>query len=253
MRKTLNIIMIFCALACQFANAEPHDYTKYRNCSGEEDLSLSEMSNPKKIETTAVFNKNGYHFETILYNYKAKLGSEWVSGSSCTTVDQNRKIILGVSNGSSTYCGGNWNKTLNHPTWKIWGDDSNAGQQEFIPSFMLKSDINSKQKKLDNEIDSIYSNLKCMYQPYAKADIEEINNTAFFLGQLGQPKKAIELLSEVIKLDPNRAVAYFNIADSYMSLGQKDSAIQNYKKYIQLMKTKGLETKIPQRVLELVK
>lgn len=253
MRKTLNVIMIFCASACQFDNAESHDYKKYRNCSGEEDLFLSEMSNPKKIETSTVFNKNDYHFETILYNYKVKLGNKWISDSSCITVDQNRKVILDISKGSSTYCGGDWDKTLNHPAWKIWGDDSNEGQQEFIPSFILKRYIALKQKQPDSEIDRVYFNFKCMYQPYVKDDIEEINNTAFYFSQLGQLKKAIELLNEVVKLDHNRAVAYLNIADSYLALGKKDFAIQNYKKYIQLMQAKGLKTKIPLRVLECIK
>lgn len=253
MKGIFKISIVACTLACQFANAKSYDYKKFKNCSGADEVTISEMSNPKNIETSMVFNKSGYRFETIMYHYKVILGKNLVTDSFCTTVDQNRKIILAVSKGSSTYCGGDWDQALNHPAWKIWGDDSNDGRQELIPSFILEKIIDSTQKQTGSEIDSFYLNFKCMYQPYNKADIEEVNNTAFYLSQLGQPKKAIELLNEVIKLDPNRAVAYFNIADSYMGIGQKDLAIKDYKKYVQLMKAIKLDKKIPKRVLDAIK
>jgi tetratricopeptide (TPR) repeat protein len=253
MKGIFKMSIIVCALVCQFVNAESHDYRKFKNCSGADEVTISEMDNPKNIETTIVFNKNDYRFETIVYHYKVRLGKNLVTDSTCTTVDQNRKIILAVSKGSSTYCGGDWDQALNHPAWKVWGDDSNDGRQEFIPSFILEKVIASTQKQTVSEIDSFYSNFNCMYQPYNKADIEEVNNTAFYLSQLGQPQKAIELLNEVIKLDPNRAVAYFNIADSYIGIGQKYLAIKNYKKYVQLMKANKLDKKIPKRVWDAIK
>lgn len=84
-----------------------------------------------------------------------------------------------------------------------------------------------------------------------KKDEEYLNNIAYFVQKNGGNYEAILLLKEILRNNPNRIPAYLNIADAYMAIGKKDLAIKNYENYVELMKSKSLERKIPPRVLKL--
>lgn len=85
-------------------------------------------------------------------------------------------------------------------------------------------------------------------------NIEESNNVAYFLEQLGAYKESIILLKEILIKQPDRLVAYLNLADAYWGLNNKGEAKKSYQKYIALMKSQGKDLKkIPQRVYDRIK
>jgi tetratricopeptide (TPR) repeat protein len=85
-------------------------------------------------------------------------------------------------------------------------------------------------------------------------DINLYNNIAFVLSKNKLFSEAIYILEKVIKIDASRVVAYLNIADSYWETNQKVKAIENYKKYVQLMKEQKKDLKkIPKYVYERIK
>ncbi len=82
--------------------------------------------------------------------------------------------------------------------------------------------------------------------------IQYLNDYAFFLSETDRYKEAIPILEKVINLSPERVVAYLNLGDCYYKEYQKsnkksdkEKVIENYKKYVSLLK-KG--AKIPERV-----
>jgi hypothetical protein len=76
------------------------------------------------------------------------------------------------------------------------------------------------------------------------------NDLGFLFEESGHYGEAVELLSYVVAQNPDRAVAYLNLADSYWGLGKKELAAENYKKYNSLMVQSGKTAKIPKRVIE---
>ncbi|WP_198306422.1 tetratricopeptide repeat protein [Arcobacter vandammei] len=96
-------------------------------------------------------------------------------------------------------------------------------------------------------------------------DIEFSSNIASFLIEAKIYKEVIPLLEEIIKQEPNRTIAYLNLADAYLEMSKENEKNENYKvaveyyknlskenyeKYIELMKQDNKEEKIPKRVLE---
>lgn len=83
-----------------------------------------------------------------------------------------------------------------------------------------------------------------------KENIGMLNDYAFYAEKYGQPIPAIIILNGIINRDPERVVAYLNLADAYWDINSFDSARTKYKKYIELMKKEGKENKIPSIVFE---
>jgi len=83
-----------------------------------------------------------------------------------------------------------------------------------------------------------------------KEYVEILNNYAFFLGQDGRFKEAVDILRNVLEIAPGRVVAYLNIADALWEQKEKQEAIQNYKKYIELMRKRNKTHLVPSRVWE---
>ena len=77
-----------------------------------------------------------------------------------------------------------------------------------------------------------------------------LNDYAYFLSSDKQYKEAEQYLKRVNTLCPDRAVAYFNLGDVYWETDNKTLAVDNYKKYVTLVKNKNV---IPQQVLERIK
>lgn len=81
-------------------------------------------------------------------------------------------------------------------------------------------------------------------------NVELINNFAFYAEKYGQPIPAIIILNGIIDKQPNRVVAYLNLADAYWDVKDFGSAKNKYKKYIELMREAGKGGKIPTKVFD---
>jgi tetratricopeptide (TPR) repeat protein len=83
---------------------------------------------------------------------------------------------------------------------------------------------------------------------------ENLNNKGYFLYKLKFYDASLLYFNKTIQLFPYRTVAYLNIADNYWELKDKANAIDNYKKYIQLMNDQKKDLKkIPKYVFERIK
>lgn len=88
----------------------------------------------------------------------------------------------------------------------------------------------------------------------SKANLDDYNNVAYILSRNGNQKVAIELLQQIIKKFPSRAVAYLNLADSYWCIGENVKAKTNYSEYLSLMKSQKKDlNKIPQYAKDRIK
>lgn len=85
-------------------------------------------------------------------------------------------------------------------------------------------------------------------------DIKNSNDIAYYLEEAKIYDEAIFILKSIIKKEPTRTVAYLNLADSYWAINKKDLAKENYKKYVELMKSQNKDLKkIPKQVWERIK
>ena len=58
-----------------------------------------------------------------------------------------------------------------------------------------------------------------------------VNNLGFTLFKFEKYEESIGWLQKAIEIDPQRVVAYVNLADAYMKLGKTAEARQYYEKY----------------------
>lgn len=85
-------------------------------------------------------------------------------------------------------------------------------------------------------------------------DIKNSNDIAYYLEEAQIYEEAIFILKSIIIKSPTRTVAYLNLAESYWAIGNQDLAKENYKKYVELMKSQKKDlTKIPKQVWERIK
>jgi hypothetical protein len=84
-------------------------------------------------------------------------------------------------------------------------------------------------------------------------NVAAYNDLGFFLEQTKQYKEAIEVLNAVVADFPDRTVAYLNLGDAYMGLGDTEKAKTQYRKYVELMGKIDKKNKIPERVLKAIK
>ncbi|NOR55457.1 MAG: tetratricopeptide repeat protein [Sulfurovum sp.] len=82
--------------------------------------------------------------------------------------------------------------------------------------------------------------------------LTQYNNIAYYLQKAGANKEAIYLLEKIVAKFPQRTVAYYNLGDAYWELGEKEKAIESYSKYVEQMKKRGKEKKVPGEVLKRV-
>jgi tetratricopeptide (TPR) repeat protein len=100
---------------------------------------------------------------------------------------------------------------------------------------------------------SIKKAIKNYPQEFFKSP-EILNDKGYFLYKLKFYDASLIYFIKTIQLFPKRSVAYLNIADNYWALNQKEIAIENYKKYMQLMKEQKKDLKkIPKYVFERTK
>lgn len=123
---------------------------------------------------------------------------------------------------------------LHEKTFKLYKDGDKADAAEQVRQFFSKN--NSVSVK-----GLIYKN-----------NIDQYNDLGFFLEQGEKYAEAVNVLEEVVKVAPERTVAYINLGDAYWGLKNKENATGSYREYIKFMKKNGKENKIPKRVLERV-
>ncbi|NUG82697.1 tetratricopeptide repeat protein, partial [Acinetobacter bereziniae] len=121
---------------------------------------------------------------------------------------------------------GMWDKKEKTP---VWVDDI-AGGRGLVTYFHYNISNNLKNLNKNNisKIEQQITTLQCQLPFYNIDDVVELNDAAFYLNQLGHPKVSLEILKKVIQLDPNRTVAYLNLADAYLALKNKNQARSNY-------------------------
>lgn len=111
-----------------------------------------------------------------------------------------------------------------------------AGKSPMESAYLLKKNgIESiiEAKPEDMTVD-LYSNI--------------LNNYAFFLHEAGKDKfKVINILQQVIKISPERAVAYLNIGDAYYEINQ-EVAKAYYRRYIDIMYKNKKLALVPEKV-----
>lgn len=85
-------------------------------------------------------------------------------------------------------------------------------------------------------------------------DTDKLNDVAYYLEQSGAYKESILFLNEIIDNNPQRVVAWLNLADAQWGDNKKKDAKLSYKKYIYLMEVQKKDIKkIPKRAYERIK
>lgn len=102
-----------------------------------------------------------------------------------------------------------------------------------------------------------YENLFLLIKekPITTNTLDKYNNLAFYIAQTKEGSfKAVYLYNEILDKFPTIVVAYLNLGDCYWNMGIEDLAKENYKKYIELMKSQKKDlNKIPKQVWERIK
>ena len=96
----------------------------------------------------------------------------------------------------------------------------------------------------DKILDTLYGN------PGSSSASRLLNEYGFYLAEAGDPKAAVDVLETVLTEDPQRTVAYLNIADAQFALGRLSAARASYARYRELMTEQGKADRIPPRVGE---
>lgn len=119
--------------------------------------------------------------------------------------------------------------------------------RSIISSYRNKGQLDYRYFQLKNGILVSFEENKL-----TQKTLTQYNNIAYHLQKAGAHKEAVYLLEKILEKFPNRTVAYYNLADGYWALGDKDKARKSYSTYIEQMCHKGLQKKIPKEVLKRV-
>jgi tetratricopeptide (TPR) repeat protein len=76
--------------------------------------------------------------------------------------------------------------------------------------------------------------------------IAAVNNYAYYLQLQGKHAEVIPVFQKIIELDPERTVAYLNLADSLWAVGEKNQARKRYSEYVCLCQKQNYEV-VPAR------
>lgn len=230
----------FFYLPLLFPIAVSAETIKFRDCTGLDGEQPRFVTMTIEKDMSAWFNPERSDL-VMLHDKSAKSSAE------CLIVYMKRKIILRANRESELFCAGSWVDDK-QPIWKHSYDSSPDGFDDLSRKNEIKNLV-SPSGKVNFSLDTF----NCMNPFLLPSEVEDVNNLGFKLAEEKHYADSIAVYKKVLAASPSRIVAYFNIADSYSALGKKELAIQNYKKYIQLMKASKLEEKIPQRVLDAVR
>lgn len=236
MKVKILFILLSSVLFTANANSES---LKYKNCSSINlsNTSVSSLSNV--IPPEYLYSTKKYIFFTApVVNEDERY---------CLIINKKNSVIVdAIPTMLRDMCGGKWDKTKDVPVWVV----DVAGGRGAVDSFNYSTAQKLKKlKKLNKpEIKDIIDNINCQLSTYTKEDVQELNDSAFYLYQLGYYNESLKILNYVINLDSSRTVAYLNIADTYLALKNEDQAKKNYIIYAEKMKKLGLVSKIPNRI-----
>jgi tetratricopeptide (TPR) repeat protein len=91
------------------------------------------------------------------------------------------------------------------------------------------------------------------YVSISNQNLTTLNDFAYKLENIN-PDITINILQKILEKFPNRTVAYLNLADTYWAIGNQELAKENYKRYVEIMKSQKKDlTKIPKQVWERIK
>lgn len=225
---------------CNYVYAND-SFLGYTNCSAL-DLNHAQVSlSLKDIPKDYIYRTQYYSFLSL----PIAKGNE----NYCLIInDKNQVIVDAIPKMLSNTCGGMWDKKESTP---VWVDDI-AGGRGLVTYFHynISNSLKNLNKNNISKIEQQITTLQCQLSSYNIDDVVELNDAAFYLNQLGHPKVSLEILKKVIQLDPNRTVAYLNLADAYLALKNQSQAQSNYLIYANKMKKSGLSDQIPKRIFK---
>ena len=227
-------------------------------------------------EYLSIFESRENAIETLLYNYELEgdyMMCEDYRVCSGSTVEYEITAPCKAHN----YCAVNI-KTLRKPYYILpITDDEEPLEKPFAESHSKtlifqngkyvqtkrENGENSNKKLTFDEVEkgaknakhySRYELAELIYEPLYTVGkfkkVTQLNDIAYYMQKSGDNLEAVMLLEVLLKEFPERTVAYYNLADAYWELGRKKEAKRMYATYVQQMKAKGKEKKIPKVVLE---
>ncbi len=115
-----------------------------------------------------------------------------------------------------------------------------------------KNEINNLINQCKNNKINTYKIIEYLFNFEVNSNsIVNFNDLAFYTQN---NSISLFILNKILIKYPTRVVAILNLADSYFNLGNSEKAIENYKKYIKLMKEQKKDLKkIPKYVFERIK
>lgn len=111
--------------------------------------------------------------------------------------------------------------------------------------------VKNKYYQCTSSLDQDEIHLLLKEFPISSKTLNDYNNIAYFLQEKKSYRESLFLLKEILQTDPNRVVAWLNLADVQWALNNNSESKKIYQQYITLMKNQGKDVKkIPQRVYE---
>lgn len=215
------------------------NFLHYKNCSPINLDNVKPTMTREDIPSEYLYSNKTYNFITLPITKDDE--------RYCLIINNKNKVIIdAIPTALQGMCGGIWNQKSVNPIWVTDVAGGRGSVNNF--NYNLAIELKKLNKSNKSEIDQIIENINCQLLTYTKSDILEINDVAFYLYQLGYYKDSLNILDHVIKLDPNRTVAYLNRADTYIALKNKVKAKKDYSNYYNQMNKLGLSNKIPKRV-----
>ena len=231
--------IVYCLLLVGGTSHAGLNISTYKNCTGIP-LKALNIKPDSNFSISDSYTKYGYDYSTIL-DISNKESVE------CLIVNNNRKVILDiVPSMVNDSCSGQWDPNSKSP---IWMSDIGGGKDGVNYLNYLSSDRLRKLNHKDTvDLNEIIENINCQMSTYTKFDAKELNDSAYFLYKLNRLSDSLKILNKVIELDPNRTVAYLNLADVHLGLKNEVQARKNYLIYSSKMEKLGLSKKIPNRI-----
>lgn len=84
--------------------------------------------------------------------------------------------------------------------------------------------------ELNTELPCLSSDRSCSFK--GTQYLAAVNNYAYYLQLQGKHSEAIPVFQKIVEIDPDRTVAYLNLADSLWAVGKKFEAGQRYAEYL---------------------
>jgi len=125
-------------------------------------------------------------------------------------------------------------------------------------TYYFEESLDEYLKRFKSDLPDIYKGLdryKALLDKHtiSNDNVRQYNDIAYYLEQAKLYNESVFLLEKIIKKFPERTVAYINLGDTYIGLGNVTKAQEAYRKYIELMKIDNKADKIPQRVWDTIK